>query len=141
VDVVNDTQCVSPDTLNGSCTWIYRNDDAEKTHGVCMSKSSETFLCSNLNRTDQCLDGGGFTSLKDKCKLYGNNKCGQGCEYEDSLGCSNRNTDCFLLRENEMYSIYAKCKDLVFIYNSIFFFSQSFFIFVVIIIMCMSYVI
>jgi hypothetical protein len=112
---VNDTQCFPSSTstvVDGGCTWIYISNNEIYTNGKCIETSDESNSCDFINRMSQCADGGGITSLADKCGLY-NNECKTLCSKIDENTCKNiRSSDCFWIEKNGTeYS--GRCVDKV----------------------------
>jgi hypothetical protein len=115
--VINDTQCVEETTLDGSCTWIYKYEDATKTDGTCVPKYFNEYLCNDLNRTTQCVNGGNLGVLLNECGLYYNieentNTCKKLCEkITSSSTCEahDRINDCFWLDGNSTDKTPEKC--------------------------------
>jgi hypothetical protein len=109
---VNDTQCSSSSTVvDGACTWIYISNNGAYSNGNCIRRSDESISCDFINRMSQCANGGGITSLSDKCGLY-NNECKILCSTIDESTCKNsRSSDCFWKEDGTEYS--GRCVDKV----------------------------
>jgi hypothetical protein len=99
---VNDTQCsISSTDVNGACTWLYGSNNEVATNGFCIAKSNGTTTCENVNRTAQCGNGAGITSLIGTCGLY-DNTCKTLCSNSSETACkgNSRSDDCFWLEKN-----------------------------------------
>jgi hypothetical protein len=54
------------------CTFIYSSSSG--SDGTCVEKGTGSYDCDDINRQEQCNNGGGITSLDGKCKWDGT-KC------------------------------------------------------------------
>jgi hypothetical protein len=118
------------DHRSSDCTWIFNNDDVNDDSGKCYSKNS-THTCNEINRMEQCLQGGGISGLiNDVCGIY-DGVCTTKCNKLETDECTNngRDNDCFLLLGEN--SNPDTCIDKV-----CFFFFFFFFFFLLIIILC-----
>jgi hypothetical protein len=115
---VNDTQCKDENTLDGSCTWIYKYNDLS-TNGICVEKSSEKYSCHDLNRTSQCVSGADLEILiQSQCELYedhpGKHSCKGSCNKKNLDSECNKDDSCYWLEESStLIQANVNCVDKV----------------------------
>jgi hypothetical protein len=108
--VTNRKQC--EEIFSSSCTYLYSSNDGN--NGKCVEKGDDTLKCNNINRSDECEDGGGITSLNGKCALYETLRCEVKCSGIDENTCRDgRSGDCFWIVGNESILIESECVDKV----------------------------